>query len=184
MWQNLLRERFGVRLHRDSKEFQVEELMVAKGGSKLKETAEDPTASLEAGPPNFRNGVLTGPGMVNTLSPVPNGVKVHTMARAQPLSKLAAGLSNALRRPVLDKTGLAGKYDFDMEYTNPGANLGPPAPPQQGPGPASASPSDNASEPGPDLSAALQQLGLRLVAGKTLLDVLIIDEAERVPTPN
>ena len=39
MWQNLLAERFGVKVHHESKEFQVEELVIAKGGPKLKETA-------------------------------------------------------------------------------------------------------------------------------------------------
>lgn len=119
------------------------------------------------------------------MSPGANGLKVHTIAKAQPLSKLTEGLSNALHRPVLDKTGLAGRYDFNLEYTNPSVSLALPAPPQQGPGPASRSPVDNPSEPGPDLSAALQQqLGLRLVAGKAMLDVLVIDKAEKVPADN
>jgi uncharacterized protein (TIGR03435 family) len=54
MWQNLLLERFGLRLHHESKEFKVEELVVAKGGPKLKETAQDPTAPLPPGPPTSR----------------------------------------------------------------------------------------------------------------------------------
>lgn len=52
MWQNLLAERFGVKLHHEPKEFQVEELVIAKGGPKLKETEEDLTAPLPPGPPN------------------------------------------------------------------------------------------------------------------------------------
>jgi uncharacterized protein (TIGR03435 family) len=41
MWQNLLTQRFGVTLHRESREFMVEELVIAKSGSKLKDTTED-----------------------------------------------------------------------------------------------------------------------------------------------
>src|SRR5258706_1946994 len=80
-----------------------------------------------------------------------------------------------LNRPVLDKTGLAGRYDFTLEF-----NLRvSPIPPD----PAAAN--DLASDPGPDVGAALQQqLGLRLVAGKAKLDVVVLDKAERLPTAN
>ena len=178
MWQNLLAERFGVVLHHESKEFQVEELVVAKGGPKLKESAEDdPSAE---GPPKFdKKGELSGPGLVTMITMGPNGPSAHTVAKAQPLSKLTTMLGNQINRPVLDKTGLTGKYDFNIEFT---PNL-PPG--QPGPGPAGAASVDNASEPGPNLADAVQrQLGLKLVASKAKLDVLVIDKAEKVPTAN
>ena len=113
MWQNLLAERFGVMLHHESKEFQVEELVVDKSGSKLKETAWDPATPLEPGPPQRdKNGEFSSPGLVTTISPRENGASVHTVAKAQPISQLTAMLTNVLHRPVFDKTGLAGKYDF------------------------------------------------------------------------
>ena len=88
-------------------------------------------------------------------------------------------LGNVLRRPVIDKTGLTGKYDFSIDFRMDLRGLGLP------PGPGGAAPADSASEPGPDLAAAVrQQLGLSLVAGKAKLDVLIIDKAEKVPTAN
>jgi uncharacterized protein (TIGR03435 family) len=113
MWQNLLLERFGLRLHHESKEFKVEELVVAKGGPKLKETAQDPTAPLPPGPPDFKDGQLRSPGFVTTI--LVNG-HAHAFAKAQPLSKLTEMLGNTLHLPVLDKTGLAGKYDFEVEF--------------------------------------------------------------------
>ena len=62
MWQSLLAERFGVTLHHESKEFQVEELVIGRGGHKLKESAEDPAAPLPPGPPQMdKNGALTSP---------------------------------------------------------------------------------------------------------------------------
>jgi uncharacterized protein (TIGR03435 family) len=178
MWQNLLAERFGVVLHHESKEFQVEELVVAKGGPKLKESAEDdPSAE---GPPKFdKKGELSGPGLVTMITMGPNGPSAHTVAKAQPPSKLTTMLGNQINRPVLDKTGLTGKYDFSIEFT---PNLPPGRP---GPGPVGAASFDNASEPGPNLADAVQrQLGLKLVASKAKLDVLVIDKAEKVPTAN
>jgi uncharacterized protein (TIGR03435 family) len=95
-------------------------------------------------------------------------------ARAQGLSQLTAMLTNQLRRPVLDKTGLTGKYDFNLDFTLDLSGIPLPPPPP-----------DNGSEPEPDLAAAVQQqLGLRLVASKATLDVLVIDKAEKVPTDN
>jgi uncharacterized protein (TIGR03435 family) len=167
MWQNLLADRFGVMLHRESKEFQVEELVIAKAGHKLKETTVDPAAELDPGPPKFdKNRELAGPGFVTTF--MASG-QAHTVAKAQPLSKLTAMLGGVLRRPVLDKTGLTGKYDFSIEFRIDLRGLGlPPAGPG---GPATGTgPVDSATEPGPDLAAAVQQqLGLRLVGGRRTL---------------
>lgn len=179
MWQNLLAERFGVTLHHQSRQFQVDELVVAKGGPKLRESVED-DANAEGPPKMDKDGKLSSPGMVNLLTNGPNGVSVHSMAKAQPLSRLTAMLGNQLKRPVVDKTGLNGKYDFDLEFAADPDSLPSQPPGQPGPGPA-----DNAVEPGPDLIAALQkQLGLRLVRSKAELDVLVIDKAEKVPAAN
>lgn len=196
MWQNLLAERFGMRLHHESREFRVEELVVAKGGPKLKETAENPGAPElpPAVPPpdpprRDKNGFpeLSGPGMIHVMTLGPNGPIAHTIAKAQPLSTLTNILGAQLKRPVLDKTGLTGKYDFTLVYTPDfrGLPLPPPSPGQPGPGPAGARPGDDVGESGPDFAAAVQeQLGLRLVASKAKLDVVVIDKAEKVPTDN
>jgi len=50
------------------------------------------------------------------------------VARAQPLSGLATVLGNQLNRPVVDKTGLTGKYDFNLEYTPDMRRMPPSAP--------------------------------------------------------
>ena len=167
MWQNLLAERFGAKLHHESKEFRVEELVTAKGGHKLKEVPPDPN---EEGPPDFQNGRLNGPGLVTMMETRADGPHARSVAKAQPLSKLTTMLWNQLRVPVLDKTGLTGRYDFDLEYT-PRLN--------------GVAPSAGASDPAPDIEDAIQrQLGLRLVASKAKLDVLTIDQANKVPTAN
>jgi uncharacterized protein (TIGR03435 family) len=186
MWQNLLTERFGVVLHHEPKEFQVEELVVAKGGPKLKETAEDLTAPLPPGPPQLKDGTLVSPGVVSMISSGPNP-KAHMMARAQPLSKLTEMLTNQLNRPVLDKTGLTGRYDFTLDFSMRSPlplPLPPPPAGQPAPDPSRGAPADSASD-SPDIAGALQQqLGLRLTASKAKLDVLVIDKVEKVPTAN
>jgi uncharacterized protein (TIGR03435 family) len=134
-----------------------------------------------------KDGKLSGPGMVNVMTNGPNGLSVHSMAKAQPLSRLTVMLGNQLNRPVVDKTGLTGKYDFDLEFAPDPSSLPPSLLPegQPGPGPGAAGPADSAIDRGPDLITALQkQLGLRLVASKANFDVLVIDKAERVPTAN
>jgi uncharacterized protein (TIGR03435 family) len=180
MWRNLLADRFGVTLHHESKEFEVEELVVAKGGSKLKETAENPNAPWPPGPPKMVNGELIGPGMVHLIKPFgPNGPSAHTDAKAQPLSKLTTMMTNPFHHSVLDKTGLTGKYDFTFDWIPDlrGQPLPPPPPGQLGPASAAAAP--------PNLAAVvLQQLGLGLVASKVTLDVVVVDQAEKVPTGN
>jgi uncharacterized protein (TIGR03435 family) len=175
MWQNLLKERFGVVVHHEFKEFQVDELVIAKGGPRVKATTLDPNAprAVETGPPKLdRNGSpeMNGPGTMMDIMMGPNGPVGHMVARTQPISTLATTLGNQLNHPVLDKTGLTGKYDFTVEFT---PNL---------PGAAAAA---EASDPGSSLAAAIQQqLGLRLVSSKAKIDVLVVDKAERVPTSN
>jgi uncharacterized protein (TIGR03435 family) len=122
MWQRLLAERFGMALHVESREMPVEELVVAKGGLRMKETAQDFSAPLPEGPPQVKNGELVSPGVVVSIYPGPPP-KAHTVARAQPISQLTAMLSSQINRPVLDKTGLTGKYDFTLDYAPGGVPL-------------------------------------------------------------
>jgi len=174
MWQKLLAERFGVVLHHESKEFQIEELVIDKSGSKVKETNWDAASPLPPGPPQRdNNGGLASPGQVVMIHPVENGTSFHIVAKAQPISQLTATFGNALNCPVLDKTGLTGKYDYTLDYTL-----------DQAAGPPGATPL-SASEPRPDIAAAVQQhLGLRLVPNKAMIDVIIIDKADKAPTAN
>jgi len=177
MWQKLLADRFGMVLHHETKEFQVDELVVSRGGHNLTETTETTVAD---GPPKVENGKLVGPGMVTFIFPGPGGATGRLTAVAQGLSGLVTMLSNQLGHPVVDKTGLTGRYDFTLEFAAnlPGMQLpgGPPPPATQGLMPA---------EPPLDLGAAVQQkLGLRLEKGKALLDVIVVDRAEQVPTEN
>jgi uncharacterized protein (TIGR03435 family) len=174
MWQKLLAERFGLVVHHESKEFQVDELVVGRGGHKLKQSAQ--TTAVE-GPPKVENGKLVGPGMIFMLRSGPNGVTAQLMAIGQGLTGMVSQLSVQLGHPVIDKTGLTGKYDFEVEFA-PVTPAGFAAP---APAPGGLTPAD----PSLNLGAAVQQqLGLRLEKGKAMLDVIVVDNAEKVPTEN
>jgi uncharacterized protein (TIGR03435 family) len=82
-----------------------------------------------------------------------------------------------LGRPVVDETGLTGKYDFTLNYApEPGTfGTGPGAEPQDAPASGAQGPSF--------LEAVKDQLGLKLKPGKAPLKVLVIDQVER-PTQN
>ena len=153
--RNLLEERFRLALHRETKEQQVYALVVAKGGPKVQE-------SEEAG-----GRMRMGRGLLNS-----QGVD---------LGFLAITLSNQLGRTVIDKTGLTGKYDYELKWTpDPGqpaaVPLSPPPPGLELPPP----PDPN----GPSIFTAVQeQLGLRLESQRAPVETLVIDRVER-PSEN
>src|SRR5579864_8938578 len=181
MWQNLLKERFGLVLHHESKEFTVDEMTVAKGGLKLKETG-DPNVepfTPAAGPPKLdKSGLpeMNGSGAIVSISLGSARPAARMIAKALPAAEIAIQLANLLRRPVVDKTGLTGKYDFTLEFTPDlsGAGFLPPPPPPPGaPGPAPSAPAGGASDPGTNIASAVEkQLGLKLTATKGKLDVI------------
>jgi uncharacterized protein (TIGR03435 family) len=183
MWQNLLKERFGLALHHESKELPVDELTVVKGDSKLKET-EDPNIeplTPVAGPPRVnKDGVqqLNGSGAIVTIFPGANAATARMVARGLPASDIASRLAGYRRHPVIDKTGLPGKYDFVLEFTPDLSGIPLPAG-------FSTQAGNNASDPGSDIASAVEkQLGLKLTSTKAKLDVIVVDHAEKIPTEN
>ena len=97
--------------------------------------------------------------------------------RSEPLSHFVRWLSFVVSdRPVVDKTGIAGTFDFDLRWTPDESQfsaLGMRAP----------AAGDNANAPPPLFEAIEEQLGLKLVPGKIPAEVLVIDRVER-PTEN
>jgi uncharacterized protein (TIGR03435 family) len=144
MLRSLLEERFKLKVHRETREGPVFGLVVEKNGPKLKKsTAIDRTYSVGG-----------GPGDTTKLT----FEKVSMNYFASRIVSLAQ-----LGRPVLDRTGLAGEWDFKLTFV-------------QG---AATSDSDV-----PDLFTALrEQLGLRLQSQRGPVERLIIDRAER-PSAN
>jgi uncharacterized protein (TIGR03435 family) len=158
MLRKLLAERFNLTFHLEEKEFSIYTLTVARGGPKLMEAA--PTSLPEGAPlPYF------------LLSP--QGAKLT--ARSATMFEVAWAMQRtAVDRPVVDKTGLSGRYDIDLEWT-----------PDETQFPANKLAFEGEAEhPNPDLFTAMQaQLGLRLEATKGPIATLVIDRVTR-PTEN
>ena len=156
--RKLLAERFHLTFHREQKQLRVYALTIAKGGSKLKESTESPDATPEGPRP-----------LIFVLAPQ----LVRLPGRNATMADLASVLQRAaLDYPVLDRTGLTARYDFDLEFT----------PDETVFGGALGKGSDDSSSL--DLHAALgQQLGLRLEATRGPVSALVIDHAER-PSEN
>jgi uncharacterized protein (TIGR03435 family) len=144
----LLADRFHLQLHRETRVLPVYALVVAKGGHKLKD----------------------GDGGQQWVSPDPGGGFRY---QNFPMDALALTLSllRTTGRPVIDRTGLTGRYNFS-------ANL------QDLPAGATANDLKRAVfETDTAVFAALeQQLGLKLVPERAPVDMLIVDHADRVPT--
>lgn len=139
MVQPLLAERFQLAIHKGTKELVFYALVIGKNEAKLKPS--------EARSPEFR------------------GHGGEFSAKGIPISLLAGKLAEELGRPVIDKTGLTGKYDFNLQWT----------------------PDDGEQKTDPSrpslFTAAQEQLGLKLESQKGPVEVLIVDRAER-PTEN
>ncbi|SPE38822.1 conserved hypothetical protein [Candidatus Sulfopaludibacter sp. SbA3] len=185
MLQNLLVERFHLVLHHETKEFQGFELVTGRNGPKLKASPEadqmaSPAPETASPPKRDANGFpqLDAPGLVMMEGVRGKAVVSFLTARAQPLSALAEMISREFRMPVMDKTGLTGKFDFTLEFApQPPGALIPPS--------LTEGPSNTVDESGANLTTAVQQqLGLRLNSSKVPLDMLIVDRADQVPVEN
>jgi uncharacterized protein (TIGR03435 family) len=154
MLRRLLTDRFKLTYHRQQKVFSIYELETDKSGPKLKPSAA---------------GADTPPALISTVYPH----HILMPARNATMGDFVSILQRAvLDRPVVDKTGLKGRYDFDLQWAPDETQFGgevPVAPP-------------DASSP-PFFTAIREQLGLRLVATRGPAEALVIDHVER-PSPN
>ena len=194
MVQSLLADRCKLEFHRESKELPIYALTIAKNGPKLHpvkkedivEPGPPPTGPPPTGPPPT-GPPPTGPRPGNAKV-VPYKGRMMRMGRGQlsgqqvPLQFLADSLSRQLGRTVLDKTGLKGLYDFNLQWTPDESQgrmfKGPP----EGQGPGDGPPPPDAS--GPSIFTAIQeQLGLKLESQKGPVTIFLIDHVER-PSEN
>ena len=150
MLRTMLAERFKLAVHRESRELPVYVLTVAKRGAKL----------------DTSTAVDQQPVLVNRLFPT----HVQLPARNATMPQFASMLQRSvLDRPVLDQTGLAGRYDFDVEWTPDDTQF-------DGRLPASLTTSGEK----PDLFAALEaQIGLKLESSRGEVDIIVIDHVDR-----
>jgi len=169
MLQELLTERFRLQLHRETKTLSVYLLTVAKNGPKLQppeklpeykddeERKAEMQKQAEAGLRAVMERRRAGGPMNN------RGFHLASATTA----KLAEVLSSHLDRPVRDQTRLDGLYSCTLRWHTDGAALRDDTP------------------LGPSIFVAVEeQLGLKLQGAKEQLDVLVIDQAEKVPVSN
>ena len=154
MIQRLLADRFQLKFHTEKRELQVYAMVVLKTGVKITVSAGDPHAF-----PGI--GFVQGPGVLSLVG------------RNTGLDGVANGLqSNILDKPVVNQTGLTGRYDFTLRFTpdpTQVANFGALAP-------ANAADLDAP----PDIFTAFQQqLGLKLQSTRAAVDVMVIEKIER-----
>jgi uncharacterized protein (TIGR03435 family) len=147
MLRALLVERFGLKFHRQEKEFSIYELTVAKGAPKLT------TAAKPDDPPVLVGVVYPG--------------KIEVPAKSVTMDDFVAMLQRAtLDRPTVNKTGLTGKYDFDLVWAQDQSQYAGEVP---------AAP-DDAQSP-PLFTAMQEQLGLKLTATKGMVSAMVVDGA-------
>lgn len=154
MLRTLLTDRFKLAFHHESKIFSIYSLEIARGGSKLKPSTAPATDQ---------------PALISTVYPQ----RILMPARNASMSDFVSVLQRAiLDRPVVDKTGLTGRYDFNLEWAPDETQFG---------GDVGTSPSDTPVPP--FFTAIQQQLGLRLEATRGPIETIVVDHAEH-PSAN
>ena len=146
MAKKLMADRFQLQFHYVQRELHVYALTVAKMGPQLTKSQSDPNgpAGIGFGPPG--NFGATNATMVDIAEALQQG---------------------ALDAPVVDQTGLTGRFDLRLTWT-----------------PDDIQPVSDSSNAPPNLFTAMQeQLGLKLVSTRAPVNVMVIDRAER-PSPN
>ncbi|MDR3755028.1 MAG: TIGR03435 family protein [Terracidiphilus sp.] len=150
MLRTLLNERFRLSFHREAKEFSIYALEVDKRGVRLKEStaaASDPAQ------------------LISTVYPP---ARIHLPAKNATMSDFASLLQRALLdRPVVDRTGLTGRYDFDLDWAADETQFSGEVPVA----------GENAQAP-PFFRAIEEQLGLRIEATRGEVAALVIDHTE------
>jgi len=141
----VLADRFHLRVHYETRTIAVYNLVVAKGGLKMKESAASAAA----------------PGCFHTSAG--NGLRVEHNCTMGDIRNILEGPAG---RYLIDKTGLAGRYDLELRWTPDDT------------------PADSPLAGGPSIFTAVEeQLGLKLESARAPVDVLVVDSAQK-PTPN
>jgi bla regulator protein blaR1 len=169
MMQRLLEDRFHLKIHRETREGPVYFLTVARGGPKLHPFTEGSCTPWSVPPPPLQQGTKYCGSMIN-------GIKPSVESLGSTLDEFSKTLRLVVDRPVIDKTGITGRFDIRVEFSRAGTELeaiqlkGPSTPSETG-GP-------------PSIFVAIQeQLGLKLESGRGPVETLVIDHIER-PTEN
>jgi uncharacterized protein (TIGR03435 family) len=178
MVRSLLEDRFHFRAHQESRELSVYALTIARKdgrlGPQMTPSSVDCAAWLAAGRPQIGGG---GPSAIAPGGKRPEclmiaGRRGVISAGTRPIKELTGALTAFAGRPVIDRTGLTGSFNMDMQWTPTAAD------------PAGVPSGASTSDVGVSLFVALQeQLGLKLEAARAPFDILVVDHIEH-PTEN
>jgi len=174
MLQPLLADRFKLAVHRETRETNALVLTLANKdgrlGPKMKKT-DTACDTAVAASPRFAAAEASARREASKCGMQPGGLG-RIVANAIDIGTLAGTLAPSQRRPVVDQTGLQGRYDIDVTYTPEAFSAsalsvrGATAPPGVDPN-------------GPSIFQALQdQLGLKMESRRVLVPMLVIDHIE------
>ncbi len=173
MMQSLLADRFKLAVHFETRQVPVLALTLVKPGTlgpNLHPHADGPPCDAPSAPPNFAS-LARGEGVFPPLCDVTMKIgsdnnQERLGSRDTSMALLASSLASD--RPVVDQTGLSGRFDFTLQWV----------PEPSGPQPANADPQ------GPSfVDAVREQLGLKLQSTEAPIQILVIDHVEK-PDPN
>ena len=166
MVRPLLADRFKMALHHELRAIPVYALVVAKNGELGPNFRRD-----DACDPKSNDVIQPAPGALEPAGPMACGSDgfrpAHLWARGMPLNYLLIALGRTtVDRVVVDRTGLTGKFDWEVQWSPDDLRVDSPDRPS-----------------GPSIFQAFRdQLGLKLEAATDRVDVLVIDHAERPQT--
>jgi len=172
MMKQLLTDRFAMKARTEQREIEVQALTLARSNGRLGNALRPSSVDCQVVAAARAKGESPqGPGgrplCIALSNEQPSGL-IRVRGGGALMAHLIAMIQGAVREPIVDRTGLTGQYDLDLEFNPELGGLGP-TPPEA---------------PGSSLSTALQeQLGLRLERQKAPMTVLVVDHVA-MPSPD
>jgi uncharacterized protein (TIGR03435 family) len=160
MLQTLLKDRFHLEFHRETKDLPGLELVMAKDGIKVPKSAPKPP----------------GPGAHGMRTSFRFGIGGSMSGENVKMESLASSIAALLGRPVVNQTKLDGEYDISLDFSFDDTKFGEmvrttgPPPPEM--------------EQGESVFKSIQKLGLKLEAKKVPTAIIVVDRMDRTPTEN
>jgi uncharacterized protein (TIGR03435 family) len=173
MMQGLLEKYFKLKIRHQAGEGPVYVLSVAHGGPKLHPFAEASCTPWSDPPPVLQ------PGQRYCDSLIGGGTIASVTDQGATLNDFSKQLLGVLGRPVIDKTGLSGRFDIHFQFSREGTRVAGIALAQ----PDGNSPTSDPGSPPSVFTAVQEELGLKLELGKGPMEVFVIDHIER-PSEN